>query len=335
MGSSTRQNTAQNTGQASVQRRQPASTRRAYHHHDTGGSAWLWFLVLGAAVLIALLLAAWDKHQRHMRAMHTYQHDLAQYQNELRIAAQEAEQSGMAPPTTAPGAPDYPARTLNERRPTDIPEACQWFINQIPTHAQVILAGAYRGAYVPAAATNNGVSTPGSRFQINVNRPGAPLLLVLSAHDASVWRVDVAAGTTLAGVMFSGAREQTLENALPNVPILHTSPTSNASCGIISPDGNDMRANTDIIVHLFKRMPVARYVASDGLVQIGASITANPAPNPSTNAGPNYPPRPYTNRTPSPAGSAPRVVEVERYIDENGHTAFREVPRHAPQQQQQ
>jgi len=172
------------------------------------------------------------------------------------------EQGSTAPPSPEYARSAYPA-------PKAI-KPCDEFLAKLPANGYALLAG---GAY-SGAATSRSIDDSGhaaTRFDVRVSEPSWPVVLALGAYEPSLWRVTASPGTRIAAILLTGYHHQILESAPANVPVLVSTQYNKSPCGYFTdePQGFVMR--------FFKRPANARYVATNGVMQMGTGISFAPA----------------------------------------------------------
>ncbi|TNF56120.1 MAG: DUF2339 domain-containing protein, partial [Burkholderiales bacterium] len=117
------------------------------------------------------------------------------------------EEAPAAPPQTAEAqvaAAEVAAQPAP--RPPHMVDACSRFRENLPTDFLLLAGGAYQGRKLGFQIDSSGHEATG--FDVVVNQPGRPVVLVLGAYEPSVWQIRRNAGTRIVGVFVTGYHRQ-------------------------------------------------------------------------------------------------------------------------------
>lgn len=287
-------------------RRKPAAPPAA----ASGASVGLWFGVLAAVLLATLVYSLVNKQRRHIASL-----------RETTLAVRPQQQPAAAPPLEqpAPLAADDAVRQAEAIvqgagpaaaplvRVAPTPDAtgalrplvarandCAAFGKRLPDDAILYAGGAYGGRPLGRMIDQSGHEA--TAFEVVVNEPGKRVVLALGAYEPSIWTIRAGAETTIAGVFVTGYHRQSLAGLARGTPQFNASGEARSPCGYFH-GSTDRAVIAGVIDGVFGRAPQSFVKASEGRLQFGSG-----------------------------AGMAAVGADMmEKYIDENGHVAYRQV----------
>lgn len=177
--------------------------------------------------------------------------------------------------------------------PAHAVDACVRFREGLPADYVVYASGAYAGRPLGYPAQPSGHEM--TAFEVYVDEPERPVVLVLGADEPAIWNVRFAASTRIAGVIVSGHHEGTVNGLSADLPVLHTSSESSVSCGSFHLDGGHPRAADGLVRTLLGRAVDAVFIPINGRVDIGrnaalhsTAAASQPAPSNKRSLRPSF-----------------------------------------------
>jgi uncharacterized membrane protein len=236
---------------------------------------WLWFLIWGLGIAIALFFSSQYRAQRmHKAQEHARQVARAPllppkpkeapapaaYGTE-RASAQAVEQDK---PQAATGLPAQPAERI---------DPCLQFAGKLPSDFSVYAAGAYSGKKVSFQIDQSGHS--GTQIDVDVNQPGKPIVLMLGAYEPTIWNISLSPETKVLAVLVGGYHRQVIAGLSPRIPSLISTYDNRGPCGYFYVSPDNLVGLNPLARRVFGRPVDAVYPATDGRVVIGAAMPTN------------------------------------------------------------
>lgn len=195
--------------------RQRSRTSNRYRE-EPKSYGWLWFFLLGMAIVVAVLSSAWRKHEKRAQAMQEYRKAIAQQ----TVRDQPKTESAQPKPSEVvqvqiPKASE--ARTSAVDTQYDFPSF------EIAKDAEVVLISGYE-------PTNR---VAGANVNVHIDRPRSRVLLVLTSYEKINWNVTASSGTTITGILVSGHYKPTVTTEIdtkiyPSLGLPYAYETENA-----------------------------------------------------------------------------------------------------------
>lgn len=135
---------------------------------------------------------------------------------------------------------------------------------------KLFAAGAYSGRRLGFPIDDSG--NEAGRFDVAVNHPGQPVVLMLGSYDPAVWHVGWTAGTRIAAVLVSGYHQQVITGLPKDVPVLVSTYDNRGPCQYFYVTAEKARTLNPIARGVFGRNVDLVYPANQGRVVIGAPV---------------------------------------------------------------
>lgn len=169
------------------------------------------------------------------------------------------------------------------------------FPAEVPEHAVVMAAGGHAARLLPYAIDDQS-NQAATEFEVLVHQPGASVVLMLGAHDPTVWRVKWTEGTRIVGLLLGGYFNQLVFGLPAGIPTERRIFKEGGDCPYFYVSDSELPKLNPISRRAFGR-PITRvFFAENGRIDIGKApagsrfltqeTTASPASNvPRTAAG--------------------------------------------------
>jgi len=296
--------------------RRQGSASTAYRYRDEPkGINGLWFLLVGLAIIIAVLFSAWHKYSRQKKLRLERQQiaesrwraerdaDLSNPKQDEILVVPKPSPALPVTDTARPEVSREPSPTTIYSGSGDAPrtiklvDACTNFVERLPSDYVVYAAGGYQGRKLGGGSSN---SHPTGHFEVVANLPGKPVVLALGAYEASIWNIRWAPGTKVVGVLVSGYHSQMILGLSQDVPVLNVSYESKSPCGYFYLS-RENPSQADASLRKILGRSAQRYVlAMDGRIDLGPE-TSSSSPSVQSNS------------------------KIERHVDKNGRIEYRQV----------
>lgn len=135
---------------------------------------------------------------------------------------------------------------------------------------KLFAAGAYSGRRLGFPIDDSG--NEAGRFDVAVNHPDQPVVLMLGSYDPAVWHVGWTAGTRIAAVLLSGYHQQVITGLPKDVPVLVSTYDNRGPCQHFYVTAEKARTLNPIARGVFGRNVDLVYPANQGRVVIGAPV---------------------------------------------------------------
>jgi hypothetical protein len=149
--------------------------------------------------------------------------------------------------------------------------------NGFPAEFDLYAAGAYSGRRLSVQIDQSGHEA--TQFDVAVNAPGQPVVLMLGAYEPSVWSIGWTAGTRIAAVWVSGYHRQAVIGLPKNTPILNSSyeDRGRSACPYFYFSANDELAKANALAKTVLHKPIKMFYPrpADGTpILVGAPAPA-------------------------------------------------------------
>lgn len=275
----------------------------------------LWFLLVGLAIVIAVVFSAWHKYSRQQKLRLERQQIAdarwkAQLQSDLNSpkqvevltvpelsstlpAADTLRTEGSRPALTSPTSS---SSSLGEgSRTIKVVDACSNFLERLPSDYVVYAAGEYQGRRQEGSVTNGRAT---GQFEVFANLPGKPVVLALGSYEQSAWNIQWTPDTAVVGIVVSGYHTQTISGLRRNVPVLNVSYESKSPCGyfyLTRENATEADAN---LRKILGRSAQRYALAMDGRIDLVQGMSDSPL-------------------------SIQSNSKIERHVDKNGRIEYR------------
>jgi len=244
---------------------------------------WLWFLICGLGIAIALFFSSQYRAHRIHKA-----------QEQARLAA-KAQQAAPLPPAkpkeaSAPDAPaangsgraltqsiqqDKPPATMElpAAQPAERIDACLQFAGKLPSDFVVYAAGAYSGRKISLQIDQSGHSA--TQIDVEIDQPGKPIVLMLGAYEPTIWTIRLSPETKVLAALIGGYHKQVVTGLSLSIPSLVSTYDNRGPCGYFYVSPDSLAGLNPLARRVFGRSVDVVYPATDGRVVIGVAMPVN------------------------------------------------------------
>lgn len=149
---------------------------------------------------------------------------------------------------------------------------CQIQGVQWPEDFGILVAGDHLGA--PQSFQLDQSGNPATRFDVDVNSPVRPVVLMLGAYQPSVWNIRWTPGTRILAALVSGYHRQVVAGLPDTVPRLISTFDNKGPCGYFYVGEDGLERINPMARQLFGRPADRIYKANRGKVVVGEPIGA-------------------------------------------------------------
>jgi len=185
---------------------------------------------------------------------------------------------------------------------------CQFDGMKWPADFGILVAGDYYGA--PQSFQLDQSGSQATRFDVDVNSPARPVVLMLGASQPSVWSIRWTPGTRILAAVVSGYHRQEVAGLPNKVPRLISTFDNKGPCGYFYVGEDGLERINPIARQLFGRPADRIYKANRGKVVVGDPI----APGVAMLTSPDVRPESFVDRGAPLAGRAGVDEAVRRGI---------------------
>ena len=151
-----------------------------------------------------------------------------------------------------------------------VPTACAFDGLQLPENVAVYATGAYSGK--PAGFQIDQSGHEATRFDLAVNSPDKPVVLMLGAYEPSVWNIGWSKGTRILAVLVSGYHRQAVAGLPKATPVINSSYDNKGPCGHFYVSDSTMGALNPMAKRVFNRPVSMVFPVSNGKVVVGTPL---------------------------------------------------------------
>jgi len=157
--------------------------------------------------------------------------------------------------------------------PPPAPPRCEFADLQVPDDVLIYAAGAYSGRDLAVQIDQSGHAA--TQFDIAVNSPSRPVILILGAYEPSIWNIGWSEGTHILAVLATGYHRQVVSGVQQTVPQLISSYDNRGPCGYQYIGRNDNTGLNPLARKLFGK-PVDLVYPGDesGRILVGEPLVA-------------------------------------------------------------
>jgi hypothetical protein len=139
-----------------------------------------------------------------------------------------------------------------------------------PSKFKIYAAGNYAGRQLDMQIDQSG--HPATQFDVTVNSPEEPAVLLLESYEPGIWNISWSKGTSILAVMLSGHGRQIVLGLPPETPLIVSlhSPCNSSYLYDERSDGINRTA-----IKLFNRKPDGIFLSKNGKVTVGESIKSS------------------------------------------------------------
>jgi len=143
---------------------------------------------------------------------------------------------------------------------------------KLPEDIAVFASGAYGGRSTDYQIDQSGHQA--TRFDIAVNSPGKPVVLILGAYEPSIWNIGWTEGTRIAAVFATGYHRQAVAGLPRETPILVSTYENRGPCGYTYVAESEFPKLNPLSRRLFRKAVDMVYPAKDGKAVVGDPLPA-------------------------------------------------------------
>ena len=168
---------------------------------------------------------------------------------------------------------DFPRQSDPRGTGTERP-ACEFTDLSLPEAFLVYAAGGYSGRKLDFQIDQSGHQA--TQFDLAVNSPDKPVVLVLGAYEPTVWNIGWSEGTRILGVLASGYHRQVVAGVDKKMPVLISSHENKGPCGYFYVDIKSPALERLNVIsrNLFdKSVDMVYPVGKDGRIVIGEPLS--------------------------------------------------------------
>lgn len=141
---------------------------------------------------------------------------------------------------------------------------------KFPDEYVIYAAGWYSGRILDAQIDQSGHEA--TRFDIIVNSPGKPVILILGAYEPSIWNIGWTKETNILAAVATGYHRQAVIGLPKDTPILISTSENGRLCGYIYPDGKNQKQIDEFSNKLFNKPTNALYLVGGGKAVLGSFL---------------------------------------------------------------
>ncbi|MEA3152471.1 MAG: hypothetical protein QOK44_60 [Betaproteobacteria bacterium] len=151
------------------------------------------------------------------------------------------------------------------------PQACAFTNLKLPEDFRILATGAYTGRRLGFQIDQSGQNA--TQFDVAVNSPDKPVVLILGAYDPAIWNIGWTPKTRIVAVLVSGYHRQAIAGLDPKVPTLNSTYDNKGACGYfyLSAQGAPEQLNP-LARKLFGKPVDLVYPAAQGAAMVGERV---------------------------------------------------------------
>jgi hypothetical protein len=148
--------------------------------------------------------------------------------------------------------------------------SCDFSALGLPKDVVVYATGAYAGSKTNYQIDQSGHEA--TRFDVAVNSPNKPVVLMLSAYEPSVWNVGWTPGTRILAAVVTGYHRQGVAGLPADTPFINSSYDNRGPCGSFYLSDSNMAELNPLARRLLGRPVTMVYPISNGKVVVGTAL---------------------------------------------------------------
>ena len=147
--------------------------------------------------------------------------------------------------------------------------SCKFSDLSLPDNYSIVAAGGYAGRLLDFQIDQSGHKA--TQMDVAVHFPAKPVVLMLGAHEPTIWQISWSSATRIVAVLVSGYHRQAIAGLDPSVPLLNISFANQAPCGnnFFDVMENDLDKINPLARRFFGRAVDIVYLAKAGNIVIG------------------------------------------------------------------
>lgn len=147
---------------------------------------------------------------------------------------------------------------------------CSFADVKFPEDYAIYAAGWYAGADLDVQIDQSGHQA--TRFDVIVNSPDKPVVLMLGAYEPSIWHIGWTGQTVILAAVVTGYHRQAVAGLPKDTPILISTSENGSMCGSAYPDGRNQGEIDSISHKLFGKPSDATYLVGAGKAVLGKPL---------------------------------------------------------------
>ena len=174
------------------------------------------------------------------------------------------------PPDSASSPDDFQEDQANSKGRRK--KACEFAGLTLPENYAIFAAGEYSGRKIDFQIDESG--NQATQMDVTVNYSSKPVVLILAAHEPTIWNIKRTAATRIAAVLVSGYHRQVVVGLDATVPMLNSSYHNQGPCGhfYVGENEKDLTKVNKMSRRLFGRPVDLVYLAENGRIVVGDAI---------------------------------------------------------------
>jgi len=251
-----------------------AAAKQARADKDSDGP---WLKIVTILILVAIgvagLKAEYSRSQRPQLA-----------QGNAQTPAPMPESNGASDAGAAPEVqPSAVSAAVSDPTPAHSPsneptiietDACKAFAESfsLPSDYSILATGAYGGKKVGFQIDHSGEEA--TQIDVTVNSPDKPVVVLLGAHDPTIWNISRTAKTNVIAVIATGYYRQAVAGLEHGTPLLISTQDNGAPCGYFYYGSGSIGGSAGAVArHAFDRPVETVYVGSPGAAVVGTPVS--------------------------------------------------------------
>lgn len=143
----------------------------------------------------------------------------------------------------------------------------------IPDGALIYAGGAYSGRKLSTQIDQSGHES--TQFDVVVNSPHKPTVLLLGAYEPSIWNIGWTKGTKILAVVATGYHRQAIAGLPKDTPLLVSTYDNRGPCGYTFISEKTLPDVNPLLKRVYGKPADMVYFANDGRVVMGESVRQN------------------------------------------------------------
>jgi hypothetical protein len=142
---------------------------------------------------------------------------------------------------------------------------------KLPTNVKILAGGAYGGKELDFQIDQSGHTA--TQFDVVVNYPNQPVVLMLGSYEPAIWNIGWAAKTRILAVLISGYHRQAVAGLPSSTPLIVSTYDNKGACGNFYVDAKRLENLNPISRRIFSKSVDLVYPAQQGKLVLGEPIT--------------------------------------------------------------
>jgi hypothetical protein len=116
-----------------------------------------------------------------------------------------------------------------QKTPSRTSTSCGFENLTLPAGVRIYAAGGYKGRELPFQIDQSGHEA--TQFDIAVNSPAQPVVLMLGSYEPAIWNIGWTKGTRIVAAVVSGYYRQAVAGLESTIPVLNSTYENKGACG--------------------------------------------------------------------------------------------------------